>query len=227
MSYFERDYEFVALRDDDGRYPIDRGRIISSSGLDIPAEGFDDHFVEEHEGGFNALHSRLRDGGSYMTGPWRAIASRSTRCHRWPVTLPARPDSGGHAALVPEHHRARSGVLDAIEEALRLIEATSRPTPRRSLSNRATRSAAESARHRAESSAPLSDRCRRRDPRRPDRTADVQNQRAIEEDLRGFVAEHLDLADDDRQWQCEQAIRNYDPCISCATHFLKLDVERT
>ena len=54
-----------------------------------------------------------------------------------------------------------------------------------------------------------------------------QNQRAIEEDLRGFVAGHLDLADDELQWQCEQAIRNYDPCISCATHFLKLEVERT
>jgi coenzyme F420-reducing hydrogenase alpha subunit len=41
------------------------------------------------------------------------------------------------------------------------------------------------------------------------------------------VAENLDLADDELQWQCEQVIRNYDPCISCATHFLKLDVERT
>ena len=27
--------------------------------------------------------------------------------------------------------------------------------------------------------------------------------------------------------RCEQAIRNYDPCISCATHFLDLTVERT
>jgi coenzyme F420-reducing hydrogenase alpha subunit len=27
-------------------------------------------------------------------------------------------------------------------------------------------------------------------------------------------------------WQCEQAIRNYDPCISCATHFLDLTVDR-
>ena len=48
MPEFERDYEFVALQDDDGRYPIDRGRIVSSSGLDIPAEAFDEHFVEEH-----------------------------------------------------------------------------------------------------------------------------------------------------------------------------------
>ena len=31
-------------------------------------------------------------------------------------------------------------------------------------------------------------------------------------------------ADDELTRRCEQAIRNYDPCISCATHFLDLDV---
>ena len=53
-----------------------------------------------------------------------------------------------------------------------------------------------------------------------------QNQRAIEADLARFVEAHLDLDDQALTWQCEQAIRNYDPCISCATHFLDLDVER-
>jgi coenzyme F420-reducing hydrogenase alpha subunit len=27
-------------------------------------------------------------------------------------------------------------------------------------------------------------------------------------------------------WKCEQAIRSYDPCISCATHFLKLEIDK-
>jgi hypothetical protein len=53
-----------------------------------------------------------------------------------------------------------------------------------------------------------------------------QNQKAIEEDLRQFVTQYLDLPDEKLQWQCEQAVRNYDPCISCSTHFLKLTVER-
>ena len=53
-----------------------------------------------------------------------------------------------------------------------------------------------------------------------------QNQRAIEEDLRDFVAANSDLADEELTLRCEQAIRNYDPCISCATHFLRLEVER-
>jgi coenzyme F420-reducing hydrogenase alpha subunit len=53
-----------------------------------------------------------------------------------------------------------------------------------------------------------------------------QNQRAIEHDLRWFVERYADLPDDELGLRCEQAIRNHDPCISCATHFLQLDVER-
>jgi len=53
-----------------------------------------------------------------------------------------------------------------------------------------------------------------------------QNQKTIENDLWHFVPKNLDLPDDQLQWRCEQAIRNYDPCISCATHFLKFRVER-
>jgi sulfhydrogenase subunit alpha len=53
-----------------------------------------------------------------------------------------------------------------------------------------------------------------------------QNQASIEDDLRRFVAGRLDLDDRQLTWQCEQAIRNYDPCISCATHFLDLTVDR-
>jgi coenzyme F420-reducing hydrogenase alpha subunit len=53
-----------------------------------------------------------------------------------------------------------------------------------------------------------------------------QNQRSIEEDLDRFARGHVDLPEDELKLRCEQAIRNYDPCISCATHFLTLTVER-
>ncbi|WP_245408134.1 nickel-dependent hydrogenase large subunit [Rhodobium orientis] len=54
----------------------------------------------------------------------------------------------------------------------------------------------------------------------------AQNQPQIEDDLRGVVQANLDLDDEDLKWRCEQTIRNYDPCISCATHFLKLRITR-
>jgi coenzyme F420-reducing hydrogenase alpha subunit len=53
-----------------------------------------------------------------------------------------------------------------------------------------------------------------------------QNQPSIEADLRAYVQARLELPHDELTRQCEQAIRNYDPCISCATHFLKLEVDR-
>jgi coenzyme F420-reducing hydrogenase alpha subunit len=53
----------------------------------------------------------------------------------------------------------------------------------------------------------------------------AQNQKRIEADLRGFVEAHLNLPRTELTWRCEQVIRNYDPCISCATHFLRLEIE--
>ena len=53
-----------------------------------------------------------------------------------------------------------------------------------------------------------------------------QNQRMIEQDVRRLVATRLALPTEQLTWQCEQAIRNYDPCISCATHFLTVKVAR-
>jgi coenzyme F420-reducing hydrogenase alpha subunit len=51
-----------------------------------------------------------------------------------------------------------------------------------------------------------------------------QNQGTIEGDLRNFVTPRMSLPEAELTWRCEQAVRNYDPCISCATHFLKLTV---
>src|SRR3990172_8461892 len=53
-----------------------------------------------------------------------------------------------------------------------------------------------------------------------------QNQQTIENDLRAFVSGRLQLKKEELTWQCEQAVRNYDPCISCATHFLRMEIER-
>ena len=53
-----------------------------------------------------------------------------------------------------------------------------------------------------------------------------QNQKSIEEDLFGLVRDRIEMPEHELQLRCEQAIRNYDPCISCATHFLEIDVER-
>jgi coenzyme F420-reducing hydrogenase alpha subunit len=54
-----------------------------------------------------------------------------------------------------------------------------------------------------------------------------QNQKRREDDLRALLPSIAHLAEEELARRCEQAIRNYDPCISCATHFLRLTLERT
>jgi coenzyme F420-reducing hydrogenase alpha subunit len=53
-----------------------------------------------------------------------------------------------------------------------------------------------------------------------------QNQAAIEYDMGQLIANNLSLDDAALTNLCERSIRNYDPCISCATHFLTLTVDR-
>jgi len=54
-----------------------------------------------------------------------------------------------------------------------------------------------------------------------------QNQARIEEDLRlSIEAFGTDRPEEELRRRAEVVIRNYDPCISCATHFLDLTVDR-
>jgi len=53
-----------------------------------------------------------------------------------------------------------------------------------------------------------------------------QNQKRIEDDLREYAAQLAAWPLEEATWKCEQAVRSYDPCISCATHFLKVVIER-
>jgi coenzyme F420-reducing hydrogenase alpha subunit len=52
----------------------------------------------------------------------------------------------------------------------------------------------------------------------------AQNQPTIEEDVRLFVTKFAGLPREELTWKCEQAVRNYDPCISCATHYVQLEI---
>jgi coenzyme F420-reducing hydrogenase alpha subunit len=54
-----------------------------------------------------------------------------------------------------------------------------------------------------------------------------QNQARIEQDLRYSIIQFgLDKSDTELKQFCEQLIRNYDPCISCSTHFLDFTMQR-
>jgi coenzyme F420-reducing hydrogenase alpha subunit len=224
---YEQDYELVALSEP-GEYPIDKGRIVSSAGLDIDVSEYDEHFVEEHVEWSNALHSRIVGRGSYLCGPLARFALGFDR-----LSLLSR-DAAVEAGLEPGMRNPfRSIVVRAVElvyaadEALRLIAAYEEPDapavelePRAGVGYGCTEAPRGILYHRYE----IDDAGTILSAKIVPPTS--QNQRAIEEDLRGVAERSLELPDEELRARCEQTIRNYDPCISCATHFLDLEVVR-
>jgi len=225
---FEVDYQFVALQHPD-EYPMNGGRIVSSRGLNIDVCAFPDHFAEMQVPHSNALQARLKsDGSSYFVGPLA----------RWNLNHTYAPELVRQAAAAvgltpPVRNPYRSlgvrllEVLLAFDEAVRLIEAyepQGPPTiphqPRAGVGHAATEAPRGLLYHRYET-----------DNQGLLRTAVIvpptsQNQAQIEADLRQVAASLLPLSEEEATLKAEAIIRNYDPCISCATHFLKMKVER-
>jgi coenzyme F420-reducing hydrogenase alpha subunit len=224
---FERDYEFVALHHPD-EYAIHEGRIVSNRGLDISAAEWDDHFVESHVAWSNALHARRRGGGSYHVGPMARYSLNSAQLTRIAAATAAEVGLGATCTNPFRSIVVRAiEVVFACEEALALIDGYQRPeAPYVATEPRSTRGYGVS-------EAPRGLLYHRYDIDAAGLIAEAhivpptsQNQLSIEDDLRAYVPDRLDLPDERLQWELEQAIRCYDPCISCATHFLDLTVER-
>jgi coenzyme F420-reducing hydrogenase alpha subunit len=209
------------------RYAIEEGSIGSSGGLDVPAAAFLEHVTEFQEPHSTALHARL-DGRTFLTGPLARYSLGSARLPE--AARAAATDSG----LGPDcRNPFRSivvravEVVCAVEEALRLIEAYEPPEPpavpvppRAGVGHGVTEAPRGLLYHRYE----LDDAGTVRSATIVPPTA--QNQGAIEADLRHLVGTNLHLDDAELAGLCERAIRNHDPCISCAAHFLDLTVDR-
>ena len=126
----ERDYEFVALRSPVDEYPIDRGRIVSSMGIDVAAAEFDETFEEEQVEHSNALHCRVRGRGSYLAGPMARFNLNLDRLS--PLAREAAEEAGiGGGCRNPFQSIVVRAVeiLYACDEALRLIDAYEPPDP--------------------------------------------------------------------------------------------------
>jgi coenzyme F420-reducing hydrogenase alpha subunit len=223
----EDDYRFVALRDA-GRYPIESGRVASSDGLDTSPSGFADLVVEEHVARSTALHARIEGRLNYLTGPLARYALNSAEL---PEVARQAASAAGLGAICTNPFR--SIVVRAVElvfachEALRLVGAYEPPDPpatdlpdRAGVGTGATEAPRGLLFHSYEV-----------DGKGVISTARIvpptsQNQITIESDLRRVAQGALNLSDEELGWRCEQAVRNFDPCISCAAHFLDVTVVR-
>lgn len=223
----ERDYEFVSLRHDK-EYPLNEGRVVSSKGIDIPVEEYDQYFKETHVEHSTALQSHIVGRGPYFVGP---LARYSLNFDKLTPTAQQAAREAGLGKTCTNPFRSiivrAVEVVYAVEEALRIIASYEQPDkpfiaaePRAGVGCAATEAPRGLIYHRYEIDAEGSIVHARIVP------PTAQNQPTIERDLTSFVAGWLDLPDVELQHRCEQAIRNYDPCISCSCHFLKLDIDR-
>ncbi|CUS97329.1 Ni/Fe hydrogenase subunit alpha [Candidatus Chrysopegis kryptomonas] len=224
---FEQDYEFVALSHPD-EYPFNEGRIVSSKGLNISVNEYDSYFIEEHVPHSNALHSSIIGRGAYFVGPLARFNLNFDKLSPLVKEVSLEIDFKPVCKNPFKSIIARAvETLYACDEALRIISEYEEPENpfvsfeiKPGIGYGCTEAPRGILYHRYK----VDEKGIILDAKIVPPTS--QNLKMMESDLWKFTATYLNLPEDELTWKCEQAIRNYDPCISCATHFLKLYIER-
>ncbi|HVP22949.1 MAG TPA: Ni/Fe hydrogenase subunit alpha [Conexivisphaerales archaeon] len=222
-----RDVTLVCLRDPE-RYAIAGGEVISNRGLRIGAREFEEHFFEHQAEYSNALRSLTKDGGPYMVGPLarvnlnfaqlrpRAKALAEEVGFKPPVTDPFKSIVARAVELVH--------ALEEVKEELSLYSKPAHPHASYEYREGTGFGVSEAPRGILYHSYQVNRRGFVEKAKIVPPTA--QNQVRIEEDVRELAPRILEATPEEARRISEMAVRNYDPCISCATHFLKLKIRR-
>jgi len=225
---FAPNYECVALSHP-REYAINDGSIASQVGLDIPVRDFEHVFLEEHVAHSTALHSVRADRGtSYLVGP---LARMNLNYSQLP---PGARNAAKECGIAWPCFNPYAGIvaravelLMACEESLRIIESYTEPEPAR------LEYALRAGEGCAATEAPrglLYHRYRFNDQGVVQSARIVpptcQNYRRIEDDLRLMLPGILERPDAEIVDACEKLVRNYDPCISCSTHAVRVHIIR-
>ncbi|RMX15125.1 Ni/Fe hydrogenase subunit alpha [Legionella jordanis] len=221
------DITCVSLRHEQ-EYPMNEGRIVSNKGLNIAIEEFEQHFREFQQPYSNALHCLLK-GKSYLVGP---LARLNNNYDHLPSEITAfLQELKFNLPTLNMHHSIVARAIEiylCVLEASRILASYQLPqqakipfTPGSGKGFGCTEAPRGLLWHQyhinkeqkvifAQIVPPTS-----------------QNQARIEEDLRFSLKQFgLNKKDDELRLFSERVIRNYDPCISCSTHFLTLNVSR-
>ena len=196
--------------------------------MDIPIREYDDNLIEEHVEHSTALHTNVKGRSFCQVGPLARYNNNFNQL------LPISKDAAKKAGLGPTCRNPFKSIIVrcvetvfAFEEAVKIVDEYEEPDapavevkPRSGTGYGCTEAPRGICYHRYT----IDDIGIIQDAKIVSPTA--VNQKSIESDLWQFVPKNLHLSEDKLEWQCEQAIRNYDPCISCSAHFLKLKVDR-
>jgi coenzyme F420-reducing hydrogenase alpha subunit len=215
---------YVALQSP-REYAIMSGSVASSDGGLLQISDYEDVFYEEHVPHSTALHSRRKGSEKpYQVGPLARVhlnydslsptAKRLAEEIKWVL-----PTFNPYHSIIA---RALE-LIQAFEEGLEIIKAFEPTTKARQdyqPSEGHGCSITEAPRgliyHRYDLNSDGTVRSAKIVP------PTSQNQRQIEQDLYKALPGLLECDDAYVAQTCEKLIRNYDPCISCSTHFLKV-----
>ncbi|MDL2334750.1 MAG: nickel-dependent hydrogenase large subunit [Chloroflexota bacterium] len=224
---FKREPRLVALRHPH-EYPMNEGRIVSTDGLDIAIGSWRGAFAEDQVAWSNALQARTQAGEVYQLGPASRVTLNAARLHPLAAEALRRSGLAEEIRINPYWSIAARAVelVHAVAEARDIIDSYVPPVrpfvpwqPRAGSAGWATEAPRGLLFHHYEI-----------DERGLVASAQIvpptsQNQAAIEADLTAFAPSVLGLPHAEATLRLEQLIRSYDPCISCATHFLDVHVE--
>jgi len=227
---FTREYKCVSLRAAD-EYPMNHGRVVATSGLDIDVADYERFFQERQVPWSTALQSvMLPEEKPYLCGP---VARLNLCFDQLPPRARAAAETNGIPLPITNSFQSIVArgveIVAACEEAIRLArDLADRPIapcrvewqPRDGVGCHATEAPRGILYHRYEIGGDGLVKAAVIVP------PTSQNQGQVEADLKDMLPGLLDQPDDEVRHRCEHLIRNYDPCISCATHFLKFEIER-
>ena len=222
------DYEFVALHNQD-QYAILDGDIISSKIGVISEEDFEEHYLEKHVRHSNALHSYNSEGQPYLVGPLARLNLNHEYLGETARNVVA--EAGLQLPLTNPYKGLLARGVEVVEVFARAIELVQAYEGMGKSAVDFTPTAGEGA---AATEAPrglLYHRYKVDDEGMIEEAKIVpptaQNLGRMEADLWQLAPEVLEMPHDEATLTCEHLIRSYDPCISCATHFLTLMVVQT
>ena len=220
------DYEYVATHHPD-EYGILEGDVLSSTGNQIPVEEFEKSYIEKHVRHSNALHSLTSQGHPYITGPMARLNLNFEQLG--PEAQEMIQAIGLELPINNPYEMLLARAIELVEvyaEAVRLVKTYQPQGPSK------VAVAPRTGEGSAASEAPRGLLYHRYvvDEKGEIRFALIvpptaQNLARIEADLWVLAPKIIELPQDEATLACEHLIRSYDPCISCATHFLKLKVE--
>lgn len=225
---FTRPYEMVALVHPD-EYPFNEGVVGSTAGASVPVSEYEKHFEEVHVAHSTALQSqRTAAGAPYFVGPLARVNLNRDRLS--PAARRVADEIGFETPCWNPYKSILARgleVVHAFEESLAILREYRQFQPsrigyeyRRGEGCAATEAPRGLIYHRYVVNDPGQVELAKIVP------PTSQNQKQIEDDLRHLLPTLLNESDDRVATFCEQFVRNYDPCISCSTHFLKLHREQ-